>query len=212
MKALIIGATGATGKQLVAKLLEDNTFTEVHVFIRKPLGTQHNKLQTHIVDFDTPEDWAYLVRGNVAFACLGTTIKQAGSQEAQRKVDFDYQLNFAKKAKANGVSTFVLVSSYGAKAQSRIFYSRIKGELEEAVKKLNFDKNVILQPSILDRGVYDRIGENIGLKLIKTLNRIGLFKRYRPMPTAILAEKMIKLAKIAQQGMQTVTLDSIFEV
>ena len=82
MKALIIGATGATGKDLLSQLLADDTYAEVHCFVRKPLALTHPKLHAHVVDFDTPEAWADLVRGDVAFSCLGTTLAVAGSKDA----------------------------------------------------------------------------------------------------------------------------------
>ncbi|WP_454976694.1 NAD(P)H-binding protein, partial [Capnocytophaga bilenii] len=149
MKGLIIGATGATGKDLLAKLLEDDTYSEVHCFVRKPMSISHPKLHAHVVDFDTPEAWADLLHGDVAFSCLGTTLAVAGSKDAQWRVDYDYQYAFAEHCKNNGVSTFVLVSAAGAKAQSKLFYNRMKGALEEAVKKLNFPRLLIFQPSIL---------------------------------------------------------------
>ena len=93
MKALIIGATGATGKDLVNKLLHDNDFEEVHAFVRRPLEIESDKLKSHVVDFENPDSWKDLVKGDVAFSCLGTTLKDAGSKDAQRKVDFDYQYN-----------------------------------------------------------------------------------------------------------------------
>ena len=83
MKALIIGATGATGKDLVTQLLADDTYSEVHCFVRKALALTHPKLHTHVVDFETAEAWADLLRGDVAFSCLGTTLATAGSKEAQ---------------------------------------------------------------------------------------------------------------------------------
>lgn len=147
MKALIIGATGATGKDLVQKLSQDKDFEEIHAFVRKPVTSISEKVKFHVVNFEKPEEWKDLVKGDVAFSCLGTTLKDAGSKEAQRKVDFDYQLQFAKTAKENGVEDFVLVSAYGANPNSKIFYSRMKGELEEEVKKLHFNKITIFQPN-----------------------------------------------------------------
>ena len=138
MKALVIGATGATGKDLVNKLLEDKDFEEVHAFVRRPMNIENDKLKSHVVDFENPEEWQNLVKGDVAFSCLGTTLKDAGSKDAQRKVDYDYQYNFAKTAKENNVEDYVLVSAYGANPKSKIFYSRMKGELEQAVKDLHF--------------------------------------------------------------------------
>ena len=212
MKALIIGATGATGKDLVTQLLTDDSYSEVHCFVRNPLALTHPKLHAHVVNFDTPEAWADLLHGDVAFSCLGTTLAVAGSKEAQWRVDYDYQYAFAEHCKNNGVSTFVLVSAAGAKAQSKLFYNRMKGALEEAVKKLNFPRLLIFQPSILIRSNSDRSGENFTVKAIHFLNKIGLFKRYRPMPTEILAEKILSAIHNSPKGTFTFALDKIFEI
>lgn len=210
MKALIIGATGATGKDLVTQLLADDTYSEVHCFVRKPMNLSHPKLYTHVVNFETPEPWTDLLRGDVAFSCLGTTLAVAGSKEAQWRVDYDYQYNFAKHCRNNGVPTFVLVSAAGAKAPSKLFYNRMKGQLEDAIKALGFSCLLIFQPSVLIRSNSDRGGENFTVKVIAFLNKLGLFKRYRPMPTAILAQKMRKEVATAPKGVHTFTLDEIF--
>ena len=210
MKALIIGATGATGKDLLSQLLADDTYSEVHCFVRKPLALTHPKLHAHVIDFDTPEAWADLLHGDVAFSCLGTTLAVAGSKEAQWRVDYDYQYAFAQQCKANGVPTFVLISAAGAKAQSKLFYNRMKGQLEEAVKALEFTRLLIFQPSVLVRKGSDRKGEQFGLKMIVLLNKIGLFKRYRPMPTNVLAQRIRREVATATEGVHTFTLDEIF--
>ena len=145
MKALVIGATGATGKELVAQLLEDEAFKEVHIFVRRAYNCQNPKLYTHIIDFEEPQTWAALLHGDVAFSCLGTTLAQAGSKEAQWRVDYDYQLHFGENCSKNHVKTFVLVSSAGADAKSAIYYSKMKGMLEDVVKKLPFDRLFILR-------------------------------------------------------------------
>ena len=212
MKALIISATGATGKDLVTLLLNDNAYTEVHCFVRKPLPLSHPKLHAHVVDFDTPEAWADLLHGDVAFSCLGTTLAVAGSKDAQWRVDYDYQYAFAEHCKNNGVSTFVLVSAAGAKAQSKLFYNRMKGALEEAVKKLNFPRLLIFQPSILIRSNSDRSGENFTVKAFKFLNKLGILKRYRPMPTEVLAEKMLSAVYNSPKGTFTFALNKIFSL
>ena len=210
MKALIIGATGATGKDLVTQLLADDTYSEVHCFVRKPLTLTHPKLHAHVVDFETPEAWADLLRGDVAFSCLGTTLAVAGSKEAQWRVDYDYQYNFAEHCRNNGVPTFVLISAAGAKAPSKLFYNRMKGQLEDAIKALGFPSLFIFQPSVLVRKGSDRKGEQLGLKMIVFLNKLGLFKRYRPMPTAILAQRMRREVATSNKGIHTFTLDEIF--
>ena len=210
MKALIIGATGATGKDLLAQLLEDEAYSEIHSFVRKPLSISHPKLHAHVVNFDTPEAWSDLLHGDVAFSCLGTTLAVAGSKDAQWRVDYDYQYAFAQQCKANGVPTFVLVSAAMANAQSKVFYNRMKGQLEDAVKALEFKRLIIFQPSILIRSNSDRGAENFSVKAIHFLNKIGLFKRYRPMPTNVLAQRMRREVATATEGVHTFTLDEIF--
>ena len=210
MKALIIGATGATGKDLVHQLLQDMDFHEIHVFVRIPLKINDPKLKVHIVDFEKPDDWKDLVKGDVAFSCLGTTLKSAGSKEAQKKVDVNYQYNFAKSAKENGVDDFILVSAYGADPNSAMFYSKIKGELEQKVKELHFDKVTIFQPGMLERKSSDRFGEVAGAKVIKFINKLGLLKNQKPLPTHVLAKAMINASKIKSNGYSKIKLGSIF--
>jgi len=210
MKALIIGATGATGKDLLLQLLADDTYTEVHCFVRKPMSITLPKLHAHVVNFETPEAWADLLQGDVAFSCLGTTLAVAGTKEAQWRVDYDYQYAFAEHCKNNGVPTFVLISAAGATAQSKLFYNRMKGQLEDAVKALDFSCLLIFQPSILIRSNSDRSGENFTVKVFKFLNKLGILKRYRPMPTNVLAQRMRREVATATEGVHTFTLDEIF--
>ena len=212
MKGLIIGATGATGKDLLAKLLEDDTYSEVHCFVRKPMSISHPKLHAHVVNFETPKAWVDLLHGDVAFSCLGTTLAVAGNKDAQWRVDYDYQYTFAQQCRTNGVPTFVLVSAAGATAQSKLFYNRMKGALEEAVKKLNFPRLLIFQPSILIRSNSDRSGENFTVKAFKFLNKLGILKRYRPMPTEVLAEKMLSAVYNSPKGTFTFALNKIFSL
>ena len=127
MKALVIGATGAVGSDLVEQLLKDDAFERVTVFVRRPLAVENPKLTVHIIDFDHPEQWRELLQGDVLFSCLGTTIKAAGSQEAQWKVDYTYQYEAAKAARENGVEAYALVSSIGASPKAKFFYTRMKG-------------------------------------------------------------------------------------
>ncbi len=210
MKALVIGATGATGKDLVNKLLEDKDFQEVHAFVRRPLNIKNEKLKAHVVDFEKPEEWKDLVKGDVAFSCLGTTLKDAGSKDAQRKVDFDYQYQFAKNAKENEVEDYILVSSYGANPNSKIFYSRMKGELEKEVKNLHFNKMTIFQPGMLERKDSERTGEVLGGKIIKFANKLGICETQKPLPTDVLAQAMINSSTIKSYGYSKIKLGSIF--
>lgn len=212
MKALIIGATGATGRDVVAQLLEDNACREVHVFVRHDTGIQNPKLHTHIVDYERMDTWSDALQGDVLFSALGTTLKQAGSQKAQWTVDYTYQHEAAKAARANGVETMVLVSSAMASAKSRIFYTRMKGQLEEDIKKLAFESLTIVRPPSLIRKDSDRFSERLSVKLLQSLNAIGLLRAARPMPTAQVAHAMITAAKERRGGVQTLEPRDLWSV
>jgi uncharacterized protein YbjT (DUF2867 family) len=195
MKALIIGATGATGKDLVNVLLQDPDYTEVVIFVRHSSGIKHPKLSEIITDFDHLESLSGDIKGDVWFSCLGTTLKIAGSKEKQYHIDFEIPLMFAVIAKRNGISKTVLLSAYGASVTSSVFYSRIKGELEEKINDLAFDSFIIFKPGILLRKDSDRLGERITIPVLRFLNKFGMLRKFRPLPTAELAQKMAKAAK-----------------
>ena len=211
MKALVIGATGAVGKDLVGQLLKDDAFERVTAFVRRPLGIEDPKLTAHVIDFDHPEQWKYLLQGDVLFSCLGTTIKAAGSQANQWKVDYTYQYETAKAARENGVDTYALVSSVGATPKSKIFYTRMKGELEEAVKQLGFPACFILQPPSLIRKGSDRFGEKAGVVALKVFNAIGLMRSWTPMPTEEVASAMVHLAKSGRRTTETIAAQDILK-
>lgn len=200
MKALVIGATGAVGKDLVEQLLKDESFERVDVFARREVKVPSSKLVPHVVDFDHPEAWSDLLVGDVLFSCLGTTIKAAGSQNAQWKVDYTYQYEAAKAARNNGVGKLVLVSSVGASSKSKIFYSRMKGQLDEDVQKIGFPGCFILRPPSLIRKGSDRFGEKAGVAVLKCFNAIGLMRSWKPMPTEEVAAAMIRIAKSGKTG------------
>jgi uncharacterized protein YbjT (DUF2867 family) len=200
MKALIIGATGATGSDLLELLLADSKTESVEIFVRRSPEIKHDKLTVHLIDFDKPEQWSHRVKGDILFSCLGTTLKDAGSKAAQWKVDHDYQYLFAKAAKENGVGSCVLVSSVNASAKSPIFYARMKGELEEDVRKLGFPRLIIFRPPSLIRRESDRTMERVGVRVLRFLNRLGLFRSMQPMPTDLLAEAMLHAAGSSGKG------------
>ena len=210
MKALIIGATGATGKDLVNVLLQDDFYSEVLVFVRRSVGIAHPKLKEILTDFDKPGDISAFIKGDILFSCLGTTLKAAGSKDKQWHIDYGIPLQFIEIAKQNGVSKMVLLSAYGASAASRVFYSRLKGKLEDAVSDLAFPCYIIFRPGLLLRKDSNRTGERISAPVLRFLNGLGLMKRFKPMPTLILSEKMAKAPKVFAQGKHIVELDKIF--
>jgi len=202
--ANVIGASGLVGRELLVQLLDHPEFEKVRIFVRRTTGIIHPKLDEQIIDFDQAESWKPLVTGDVLFSTLGTTIKTAKTKENQYRVDFTFQYEFAKAAAENGISTCVLVSSMGANPKSSVFYSRMKGELEEAIKQLNFKKLLIFRPSILDGNRKEkRVGEKIGLIISRFLTRI-ILKKYRPTPVDVLAAKMISLSLDQTEGFRLV--------
>ena len=211
MKALVIGATGAVGKDLVRQLLADETYERVDIFVRREVKISSEKLVIHVVDFDHPETWADKLQGDVLFSCLGTTIKAAGSQEVQWKVDYTYQYESAKAAKANGVKTYVLVSSVGANAKSKVFYTKMKGALDDAVKELGFEGCFILRPPSLIRKGSDRFGEKVGVVALKAFNSLGIMRSFTPMPTEEVAAAMIRLAQSGRKGVEIIDSQEILK-
>lgn len=207
----VIGATGLVGKELVRILLDKPNVNMVRVFARRPTGLKNPKVEEHIVNFDDEETWKPYLTGDVLYSTLGTTLKQAGSKNAQYKVDYTYQFQFAKAAAENGIPSFVLVSSAGANAKSSIFYSRMKGELDEAVQKLPFSNCVILKPSILagDREI-KRTAEEIGNKIMKFVTRF-ILRKYRPIEGKTVARAMIISSLYPKKpGVIIAELDEIF--
>jgi len=209
--ANIIGASGLVGHQLLIQILDHPEFEKVRIFVRRPSGINHPKLEEHIIDFDLPASWRPLVKGDVLFSTLGTTIKTAKTKENQYRVDFTYQYEFAKAASENGVPTYLLVSSMGANPKSSVFYSRMKGELEDAVAKLPFQKLFIIRPSILDGDRQEkRAGEKVGLILSRFLTRF-ILKAYKPTPVNLLATKMISLSLQKVPGIRTIGGFELFQ-
>lgn len=201
--AIIIGATGLTGKALLNQILQDEQFNKVILFLRKELPIKHAKLIQHTIDFNHLDNYKDLIKGDVVFCCLGTTIKTAGSKEAFKKVDFTYPTEFAKIAKQNGISSFLLQSSLGADAASNNFYLKVKGETEDTVKNLSFNSFATFRPSMLlgDRAEF-RFGESIGKIVMQLFSFlfIGKLKRYKAIHVNNVASAMIKHSKLNKLG------------
>lgn len=208
--AIVIGATGLVGEELVNQLIESKEYDAIKLFVRKPASFAHPKVQEQIINFDQPESWTSLVVGDALFSTLGTTIKTAKTKENQYRVDYTYQYEFAKAASANGVPVYVLISSLGANAKSAVFYSRMKGELDEAVAKLPFRKTIIVRPSILDGNRKEkRPMEKISLAIMRRLSRV-IMKQYRPTPVDLLATKMIEESLNQGSGLRIIEGLDIF--
>jgi len=194
--AIIIGATGLVGNIITRKLLDDNRYVKVKVFVRRSLQISNLKLEEHIVDFDKIELWKDSLGGDELYSALGTTIKKAGSKDVQYKIDFTYQYEVAKASAQIGVEKYLLVSSAGANNKSNNFYLSMKGKLDEKVQLLPFKHIHIFRPSILvgDRNE-KRLGESLGIKIAGIITKIiPAIKKYRPIEASKVAETMIKSA------------------
>ncbi|WP_444905176.1 NAD-dependent epimerase/dehydratase family protein [Microbulbifer sp. CnH-101-E] len=211
MKAIIIGATGLIGSELVELLAKESAIDEIITLTRRNVPIRHPKVRNEIVDFEHLTDYADLFHGDLLFSCLGTTKKQAGSLEQQHKVDVEYQYQAAKLAADNGVSHYLLVSSSGANAKSGNAYLQMKGELEQKVLSLPFVRTSIFRPSLLlgERGD-SRPAEKIGAILLPWICRLPGLQRYRPIEGAQVAAKMVRESLKEGKGQETFTLDELF--
>lgn len=213
--ALLIGATGLTGEQALNDLLNSATYSKVIAVVRKPLSLHHPKLESLVVDFENLEKYKAQLKADDVYCAIGTTIGKAGSKEAFKKVDYDYPLQIAEIALWNGARRFILVSSAGADAKSMIFYSRTKGELEEALKNLKYEALIIFRPSILlgDRKE-QRTGEEIGRFVAEKLSFLfaGPLKAYKGTPVDMLAAVMVKLGSGTVKGIRIIENAEIFEL
>lgn len=197
--ALLAGATGLVGREILAGLLADPRVGRVHTLVRRELPASHPKLEQHRVDFSTlpalpPLDEAWLA--------LGTTIKVAGSQPAFRAVDYDASLAVARAARQAGATRLGLVSAMGADAKSSIFYNRVKGELEQALAGLGYEALVIARPSFLsgDRhalGQPVRPGEQLAMK-VSTALRPLIPANYRSIRAADVAAALLQALPTAR--------------
>lgn len=214
MKAVILGATGLTGNVLLRKLISEDTIKKVYVISRRQITINSSKVEQIIIPLDQLNTLAGTFEADLAFSCLGTTIKLAGSHEAFLKVDKDYVLAFAQLCKSNKVSSFVFVSSIGAKTPSSNFYLNTKGEVEQEIFSMNFNSAVALRPSFLDgQRTENRLGEKIGIFIAYVLQPLllGPLRKYRVTKVSILTSKMINLVLKPIEGNRIIENDEIID-
>lgn len=209
--ASVIGATGLVGRALVDQLAAASHISRVIAVTRRPLQQPSPKVKNHIVDFDRLEEYAEAFQGDYFFSCLGTTLKQAGSIEAQRKVDLDYQFRAAQLAASNGVPHYLLVSSSMAAEESSNPYLRMKGELEKKVLALPFKRISIFQPSLLigSREV-PRLGETLASWMMPAVCTFPGLRRYRPIRGEEVAAKMVQVSQGDGEPLEWFRLDEVF--
>lgn len=207
--ALIVGATGLVGSCLLPLLLQGGRYERVVALVRTSTGIIHPCLQELQINFNRLADLAENITRPLAvddvFCCLGTTIKSAGSQQNFRQVDYDYPLALASLTRDMGATRFSLISAVGANANSSVFYSRVKGELECAILPLDFPDCQIFRPSLL---LGDRKERRLGEWVAGWLSPLfapllaGPLAKYRPVPAGAVASAMYLAAADCRQGVQ----------
>jgi uncharacterized protein YbjT (DUF2867 family) len=214
--AVIAGATGLVGRELVDLLLHGDDFDQVIVLVRRSLQRNHPKLTEYIVDFDQLE---HVVPDEIwheasIFCTLGTTMKQAGTRDNFRRVDYDYPLALARIAKRHQAKQFVIVTAMGADAKSMVFYSRVKGELEVQLQALQLNSLSILRPSLLvGHRQEQRIGEQVANRVAGWLSFIfvGPLQQYKPVSGRTVAMAMERIARSARSGTRFYTSAQWFD-
>jgi len=201
--ALLAGATGLVGSHVLDLLLADGEWTQVVTVGRRSVPVRHAKLEQRILDLGALEAVADLPHADDVFCCLGTTMRQAGSEEAFRRVDHDFVLALARAGVRVGARQFLLVSAIGADPQSRVFYSRVKGETEAAVRKLPYRAVQIFRPGLLlGKRAEFRLGERIamlGAPLVQPL-LVSRLRRFRSIKASDVARAMVRVAREAPRG------------
>lgn len=207
--ALILGASGFTGQHLLELLLNDPLYAQITIYVRKPVHISHPKLVQRIVDFEKLDT---AVEATDIFCCLGTTIKKAGSQDAFKQVDLVYPQKVASLQLAAGSQRFLVISAVGADEKSSIFYSRTKGQVEEALTTLGYPCLCIFRPSfIIGDRAEKRVGEKIGIFIAKLISPIliGPLKKYKPVSALALAKSMQYEAHHFLNGTHIISSDEI---
>ncbi|WP_026880171.1 NAD-dependent epimerase/dehydratase family protein [Hymenobacter norwichensis] len=210
--ALIAGASGLIGSQLLPLLLASDRYSKVIAVGRRPIPQVHPKLEQRVLAFDKLEEHAMRLIADDVYCCLGTTMRQAGSKEAFYRVDYLYVVTLAALTARNFAVQLLLVSAMGADPTARIYYNRVKGEAEQAVRELPFRTIHIFRPSLLlGEREEKRRGEQLGAVLLRVLNPVlvGPLRKYRAVSGVAVARAMLQAASKDSSGIQVHPSDEI---
>jgi uncharacterized protein YbjT (DUF2867 family) len=210
--AIMAGASGLVGEQCLRHLLARGMHEKVVAFVRGPLNITHKRLEQRTVDYERLGRMSAFPRVQDVFCCLGTTIKKAGSEAAFRLVDYEYVVRLAETSKRSGADHFYLVSAVGADPNSRIFYSRVKGEAERAVGRLGFAGLYVFRPSFLiGKRSERRPGESVGIAAARLVSiaLVGAARKYRPIRAETVARAMVVIARERPAGAHVYTADAM---
>ena len=201
--ALLAGGTGLVGSHVLQELLADPTWSHVVTVGRRPASLRHAKLEQRVLDLNAIEAHGDLPHADDVFCCLGTTIKRAGSQDAFRRVDLDFVVGLARAGLRIGATQFLLISAIGADPESRMFYSRVKGEAEAAVRRLPYRAVQIFRPGLLlGKRREFRLGERIAMLAVPLMHPflLGGLRRYHSIQAGDVARAMVRIAREAPRG------------
>ena len=215
MEAILLGASGLIGGELLKLLLADPTYSKIKIIVRKKLAVVNEKLEQIIADFSTIEAHKEKLKADVVFSCLGSTKKKTPDLKKYYQIDHDYPLLVAKLAKDQEVNSFHIVSSLGANSSSSSFYLKMKGEIEDDIAKTGFKSLHIYRPSLLTGDRKEkRVIESISEVIMKILNPLlfGSLKKYRSISAITVASAMHKQSLIDSSGVFVYPSDKIKEL
>ena len=209
MNILHVGATGLVGQLVLARLLQSQSVARVVAPTRRSLGIEHPRLRNPLVDFEALPEAADWWAVEAVICTLGTTIADAGSRAAFRRVDHDYPLRVAQLARRHGARAYALNSALGANARSSIFYNRVKGELEDALAALEYPSLVLVRPGLIDgRRDRPRAGEGRALAVSRLLRPL-LPAKWRPSRAERIADALVEAALDPPPGRSVVEADRL---
>ena len=201
--AIILGATGLTGSTLLKLLLEDVRYETIKLFSRKSVNISSDKIEEHIGDILDLEPFQNEFNAHEVFCCIGTTKSKTPDKELYRKIDFGIPVEAARMCKTNGIDALIVISAMGADPNSRVFYNRVKGEMEEEVLRIGVSRTHILQPSLISgQRKEKRLGEWMAKQLFKLFDVIlvGPLKKYRSIHPEEIAKCMLRLTNKAHES------------
>ena len=206
--ALLFGSTGLVGGNVLKQLVDNSIYSKIKIFVRSEIELKSNKLQIIKTDFSNLEDFKEHIKGDDCFFCIGTTKKNSPKQDEYRRIELDIPKQVARLAKRNEVKSFMFVSSISANSKSSSDYLRFKGQVEEEIKNLNFQKIVIMRPSFLmGKREENRVVEKVGIPIFNFFSPLflGSLKKMKPIHSEIVAKVMIRAAN---ENMQKTVFES----
>lgn len=202
-KAVIAGASGLIGSELLQLLLQSQHYNEVLALVRSELPVSHKKLVQLVIDFDQLDQYQASISGHAVFCCLGSTRSKTPDLSVYRKIDHDYPLQLAQIARQNRMSHYHLVSAIGANSKSGNFYTKIKGQTEDDIQQVGIKSLHIYQPSLLTGNRKEfRLAEKIATVAMRIIDPllVGSFNKYRSIPAQTVAQAMYRQSLNTEEG------------